>query len=722
MLSTYKKPALVLIISVLLFAGMIYLLDFEPLDFIRTHFYNPSFVNSIVKENEKAAEIIQSRILELQNKFADTLNEPAVKSSFLYNQTAADIYERSKVFGILVESVSGLQSVQFVDNNGVRIHYSTSNRDIISLSNNSATYRNYTDDSRSLPYDNVSVKANEKSKYTMDDSHDRIIFSFPFFDSMDVYRGTALFTLSVRALAERLITEGCLKPTDDISVIRSPRGIVFGSPNTSKTVILEKISSVWNSGLQEYVTLDAEDSGVKYALISIKTGNDLYFGRLINDSIFTIPESMKFIFQISMFLTLFLTLYFFLNFKPHPITLVQNRIKTLRTSLFEQLYIKKTGQDRAKWILELEQRRDEIRFELKSRIRIKRSLESKIDGIIDNAWDELLAVMKSGYDLASLEEIVKNRSVKVETSSVETTVNKESGDLNAIEEIEEVEEAEPVQDDIEEIEEVEEAEETEETEEAETAEDIEDIGNIEDIEDAEDLEDVETAEEVEDIDDIEEFEEVEEIKEVKTYREIQLSNGLLKAANEILEKIKKTDSITPAHTNKGLLKSAAEYNNTIAKTASEPEHGNGLLNLAAGFLNSIDNKKELKDEETEVLELEEADNAEDIEEIEAIEVAEAEDEEDEEEKPPVKGLLALATAYYKPGQAALASENLSVREVVSDTSEVEEGGEEQGLSLEMDVFSPFSSMFSSLENEKTNTLTEEAAHPQDETTSSTNAD
>jgi hypothetical protein len=647
-LSAYTKPALVLIISVLLFAGLFFLLDSEPLDYVRTHFYNPSFVNSIVKENEKAAEIVQSHILELQNRFADTLNEPAVKSSFLYNQAAADIYERSRVFGILVESVSGLQSVQFVDSNGVRIHYSTSTRDVISQSSNSATYRNYTDDSRALPYNDISAGANENPKYTMDDSHDRIIFSFPFYDSMDVYRGTAFFTLSVRALAERLITEGSLKPTDDVSVIRTPRGVVFGSPNMSKSVILEQISSAWSAGLREYITLDAEDAGVKYALVSTKAGNDLFFGRIINDSIFSVPESMKLILQLSMFLTLFLTLYFIINFKPHPVTLVQNRIKTLRSTLFEQLYIKKTGPDRLKWILELEQRRDEIRFELKSRIRVKHSLDNKIDGIIDKAWDELLAVMKSGYDLASLEEIVKSRTVKIEKPKAG--------------EPEEIEEAEEVYD-VQEFEEIEEVEEI----------DDEEIENIDD----------------DDIEEIGEIEEVGEIEEIKSYTEIQLSKGLLKAASEVFVKLKKEEAKASARKGKGLLKHAVEYLNS-KETASSPVRGKGLLRLAIEFLKSIESKGA---KETDA-----------VEEIEAL----------EEGKPAPRGLLALASTYIKkfkskpeariavrpPVQhAALSTENFSVREIDEDnSSEAEENGQE--LSFEMEVVSPFSSMFSSLEDEK----------------------
>jgi hypothetical protein len=648
--STFKKTALVFVISGLLFAGMVYLLDFEPLDFVRTHFYNPSFVSSVVRENEKAAEIVHNHILELQNKFAASLNEQAVKSSFLYNQTAADIYERSKVFGILLESVSGLQAVQFVDSNGVRIHYSTSARDLISQNSNSASYRNYTDDSRALPYDDISAGANEKTKFTMDDSGDRIIFSFPFYDSMDVYRGTALFTLSVRALAERLITAGCLNPTDDISVIRLPRGIVFGSPNTSKSVILGKIASVWNAGFQEYVTLDAEDAGVKYALISVKTGSDLFFGRIINDSIFSIPESMRFIFKLSMFLTLFLTLYFITNFKPHPVTLVQNRIKTLRTGLFEELYIKKSEQDRAKWILELEQRRDEIRFELKSRIKIRRSLEKKIDEIIDTAWDELLAVMKSGYDIASLEEIVKTRAVKVEKPKAEgpKTV------WDELKEVEEIDEAEPI----------------EEIEQAEPADEIDEIEEIEEVEEVEEVETIEDADEIEAA--LTGARKVPAAEEIKPYTEIQISKGLLKAASEILAKIKKEEAKASAQAQggkrKGLLRRAIEILNSKG-TSSAPARGRGLLNLAIGFLNSIENKPK-------------------------------------ENKPKSSGLGLLALAsFYKENMhesAEVAADNLSVREV-EETPEADDSGQE--MLFEMEVVSPFSSMLTSLEDEKENAQT-----------------
>ena len=237
-MSAYLKPVVVFFLSILIFTGFSFLANKELLNIIQTRFYNPSVLNSYIRENSKDAELIQGYIFELQNKFAATLNEPAVQSSFLYNQSPDDIYERSRIFGILLESTAGLQSVQFVDSNGIRLHYSTSARDIISQSANSTAYRNYTDDPLALPYDRVSVSANSSAKFSMDEQSDRIIFSFPFNDSMDVYRGTALYTVSVKALAEKLIAEGRLKVNENVFVTGIPPGILLGSPDSSKADIL----------------------------------------------------------------------------------------------------------------------------------------------------------------------------------------------------------------------------------------------------------------------------------------------------------------------------------------------------------------------------------------------------------------------------------------------------------------------------------------------------
>jgi hypothetical protein len=528
-LSAFLKPLLAIVISILVFTGYLHLVDTGLVYFIQTRFYNPSIVNSFVRENTLDAEIAQSHLFELQSKFAATLNEPAVRSSFLHNQIVEDIYERSRIFGMLLESTIGLQSVQFVDINGMRIHFSTSARDIIRVTPEYTAYRNYYEDPQALLYELVSVSAGNSPKFTMDEQSDRIIFSFPFNDSMDVYRGTALFNVSIRAVAERLIAEGRLKVSDDISVVGSPPGILLGSPEAFRADIHGKVSEVWNEGTQSRITLDAEDTGISFSLISLRTGNGLFFGRLVNNVLFSISDSMKFILQLSIFLTFFLTFFFLLNLRPNPVMLVRNRIKNLRENLFEQLYVNKSSQERVKWILELEQRRDEIRLDLKRNLKIRRRQEITIDGIIDKSWDELLAVIKSGAAISGSSQVlpVSQQAEIDETDEIEEI--EELEDIEEVEELEEIEEAEAIEktEDVEEAEELEEAEEAEELEEAEEAEEIEEVEEVEEVEDVVEAEELEDAEEVEEADELGDGNETGEVKSVQT------GNGFISLANEV---------------------------------------------------------------------------------------------------------------------------------------------------------------------------------------------
>jgi hypothetical protein len=457
-----------LIITVLVFAGFFCLASKELSGFIQTRFYNPYLTKSIAKETVSDADLAQTHIFNLQKKFSNILNEPAVLNSFLYNQNPGDISERSRIFGLLLEEVPGLQYVQFIDMNGIRLHYSTASRDIISQNNSSTVYRNYTDDDRALPYEQVSVPANNGEKYTMDEEHDRIIFSFPFTDSMNVYCGTALFTFSVRAFSEISMGEGRIKA--DVSVIASPPGIVIGKLETSKTEILRRISKIWSGAPSVYVSLTAVDSNVSYALISVKTNYGLYYGRLIEESILSISPAMKLIMQLSLFLTFYLTLLLILNFRPEPVTLVRSHINKLRVKLLDQLYFNRSSHEREKWILELEQRRDEIRKELKSKLKLKRkgvNSEKNIDSIINKSWEELLIFIRSGVDLKNDFNKIKQKTFRIG----ETVIADKSVITDEIWEFEELAES-TIMDDVAIIDKVSTLDEFEELEELEGLEEV----------------------------------------------------------------------------------------------------------------------------------------------------------------------------------------------------------------------------------------------------------
>jgi len=657
-LPNFLKPVLALSISIIIFAGYIYLADADFLNFVQTRFYNPSVVNSYVKENALDAEIAVDHILELKENFSAVLREPAVLNSFLYNQTADDIFERSRIFGILLESIVGLLYVQFVDNNGMRIHYSTLNRDILNQSAGYTAYRNYNEDGISFPYDVLSVSAETGFKFTLDEQHDRIIFSFPFYDSMNIHRGTAFFYVSIRSFSERLIAEGSLKISDSISVIREPPGILLGIPEISRENIHRKVSEIWSEGIPDRVTFDSEDSEISFSLISLKTGSGLYFGRLIKDSMFSISEPMKLILHLSMFLTFFLTLFFLFNIKPNPVTLVRNRIKHLRDSLFEKLYVNKSGQERIRWILELEQRRDEIRKELKRKLKLNSRQEESINGIIDKSWDELLAVLKSGSGQALSEETIITMK-KAEPLE----------EIGEPEELEEIDEAEAI-DEVEPLEEIDEAEEIEEVEALEEIEEAEEI-----IEEAEALEEIEEAEEIiEEAEALEEIEEAEEIiEEAEALEEIEEAEEIIEEA-EALEEIKEeVDKIAEM-----IEEEPVEEDNiidTALKEALETDNSHkGLLRLAVDFI-GINKKKEPVRKSKGLLELA------------------------QKKAPPIhrRGLLEHASQLNQaePKQKKIATPPRGLLALASER-------ESDDIFDSLDIVSPFTSMFSSLDDKEDN--------------------
>ncbi|MDR1319203.1 MAG: hypothetical protein LBJ90_06215, partial [Treponema sp.] len=352
---------------------------------IETRFYDPSIARSLARETDQSAGVIEDFFSGLDSRFSGSLNEPSIKRSFLPNQSAGDIFDRSRIYGVLLESIGGLQSVRFVDYNGIRIHFSTYAQDLLSQDRLSVAYRNYNEDPMNLPFNEIQVPAQGGLKLIMDEKNDRIIFSYPFYDSFDVYRGSAIFTVSVRAVAECLISDGRIKVGEDVSIIASPPGIVSGSPGTSKTEVLGRVSSIWSDGLLNLTPFVSPNSNVSLALLSAKIDQGIYYGHLVDESLFSFPQAMKVILLVAIFLTIYLTVFFFFNLQQDTMTIVQNRLKGLQISLIEQFYDRKGDMDWTHWTRELEQRREDIRTEVKHGIRIDRGkrAEEDIDSLID---------------------------------------------------------------------------------------------------------------------------------------------------------------------------------------------------------------------------------------------------------------------------------------------------------------------------------------------------
>jgi hypothetical protein len=470
------KAALSLLLAVLFFAGFTVLAFTGLFDFIETRFYNPSVTRALHRETDQDAAVIGAFLGELQDRFAATLRDEAVRRSFLPNQSAQDIFERSRLYGILLESQSGLQSVRFIDAGGSRIHYSTYAPDILRQDSRSISYRNYGAGSAGdktpapLPYDRLAVPDKGNPKITPDQQGERLIFSHPFYDTMDVYRGTALFSLSVRAISERLVGARRIGIGEEVTIIDEPPGLIFRLPQNGREILLRLITSIPDIRPGDITNLRPGDTDLSLSLIASKTGQDLFVGRLVDETLFLFPWAMKFILLASFLITVYLTIFLLFNLGPDPMTVVKNRIQSLRTSLVDEYCNPKEAIDRNHWIRELEQRREEVRMEIKAAIRPrpKKALEREIDAYIDAAWNELMAIIRtrSGItavqmDEARLQEIVNRVLEAASGHSLGTPARSPAGrgplikgetndypEAEAVEMLEDLDEAGPLEEEI----------------------------------------------------------------------------------------------------------------------------------------------------------------------------------------------------------------------------------------------------------------------------------
>ena len=451
-MTALQKAVLSLLITGLLFSAFTALAFTGLFDQIEARFYNPTIAASITREVTQSTQAIDEFFADMQARFSQTLEEPAIQRTFLLNQSAEDIFERSRIYGLLHESIAGLQWVRFIGSGGMRIHFSTYAPDILSQDALFLTYRNFNEPY--VPYEIFAISEDGAPKIIFDGEKDRIFFAFPFYDSFDIHRGTALFSLSARAVPDMLRREGNLNFGHDILLVSNPPGFLSGAPSALiEETLLSHISSIWGEGVFNAARLYSPESGISLTLLSAKGSQGFFVGRFVDDDLFLVPQIMKVILLLSFFLTVYLTIFLFFNLKQDSVTIIQNRAKKLQISLIEQYYEHKSHVDWNRWSRELEQRREEIRAELKRGITIASNTKAKdIDTLIDKSWDALpfLAPAPAAAENAvSAEEAGRQEEAETEE------------DIEELEEIREEEAMENI-DDVEELEEVEALEELEE--------------------------------------------------------------------------------------------------------------------------------------------------------------------------------------------------------------------------------------------------------------------
>ena len=552
-----QKTAVSLLISVVLFAAFVVAAFTGLFSVIDARFYEPGKISQIQKHLDTVSENFNEYIETLESRFGKNENsflKQTCVQSYIENQPSDEVVrERSKLSGDLFSQTPGLLGMRLIDKNGSSVHFSTFSSDVLNRTSEIVSFKNYTDaitltGEKEIPFEKISSPDSYGTngvvcKTVFDGRDNRIILSFPYYDSYKAYRGTFVFYVNANdfnrvLLSKKLITFGDtgslvsgLNFEEEKKETEYKSGFVFGIPAIGKKIFEQEILSRWEKGLfapekivykssedsfaiQEYdAAIENKKSDNNYWVLVSSTKTDFgYIGGIYPDEMFAMPDAVKILLLICIFVTLFLVVFLAVNLKQDDMVVIRERIRRLQLGIVSEYLKKKENVDWQVVSGKIAERRQDVTLEIiRSLGRKAKKHDKEVNELINRSWDELLAAMsvqvrkennENGLTNAAeiksmLEELLSSGNIKVQT--VGSAVNvmpvtvKPSKSVPVTEQVQELDKVEKAEA-VEELEEIEEAEAVEELEEIEEAEAVEELEEVEDAEAVEELEEVEEAE------------------------------------------------------------------------------------------------------------------------------------------------------------------------------------------------------------------------------------
>ena len=555
-----QKTAVSLLISVVLFAAFVVAAFTGLFSVIDARFYEPGKISQIQKHLDTVSENFNEYIETLESRFGKNENsflKQTCVQSYIENQPSDEVVrERSKLSGDLFSQTPGLLGMRLIDKNGSSVHFSTFSSDVLNRTSEIVSFKNYTDaitltGEKEIPFEKISSPDSYGTngvvcKTVFDGRDNRIILSFPYYDSYKAYRGTFVFYVNANdfnrvLLSKKIITFGDtgslvsgLNFEEEKKETEYKSGFVFGIPAVGKKIFEQEILSRWEKGLfapekivykssedsfaiQEYdAAIENKKSDNNYWVLVSSTKTDFgYIGGIYPDEMFAMPDAVKILLLICIFVTLFLVVFLAVNLKQDDMVVIRERIRRLQLGIVSEYLKKKENVDWQVVSGKIAERRQDVTLEIiRSLGRKAKKHDKEVNELINRSWDELLAAMsvqvrkennENGLTNAAeiksmLEELLSSGNIKVQT--VGSAVNvmpvtvKHSKSVPVTEQVQELDKVEKAEA-VEELEEIEEAEAVDELEEVEEAETVEELEEVEDVEAVDELEEVEEAEVVE---------------------------------------------------------------------------------------------------------------------------------------------------------------------------------------------------------------------------------
>ncbi len=411
------KVAVSLLITVIIFSAFVIFAFSGLFSFVETRFYNQRIKNEISSEVEDATVAIEEYNRHNRELFRSFISADYVKRSFLPNQSQEDIFQRRTAYNNLKTEFPGLLFVRLVDTKG-NIHYSTYDADMKREDDFSVVYNRLKDVDTSLPEEALLLSEGESGDYIIDAENNRLIYQFPFYDHVDIFKGTALFYVSKRDLKNDLIKKNVLEEGRDFSLV-DRRGYLFNINVEENSEIKEELDTVWQSE-SEYRTIQTEpilaaEGENRFFLFSTYKEDVGYLGYLVPESFFSLNQYLKNILMVSFFLTVFLVLFLLLSIKQDKVLVLSERIKRFQINFLKEYVENREAVDWNKWQREVGRKKQAVASEIKQGLgKLAREREKEVDELIDKSWDEILSIIGERIEEPRKEPVTVSNKIEIE--------------------------------------------------------------------------------------------------------------------------------------------------------------------------------------------------------------------------------------------------------------------------------------------------------------------
>ncbi|MGI5077360.1 hypothetical protein [Treponema maltophilum] len=519
---------------------------------METRFYQPALVRGISERLDAASKTLDDYLNSSEKTFYDDfVQNEYVKKSFAFEQLSEDIKGREDASGALFSAVPSLTGIRIIESGGKRIHYSTIAQDILQRSEKLVSYRMYKDagdldyadiESSDSDTKGISVGAGSAagqvagsaggySRIICDPDRDRILFSFPFYDSYSVYRGTIVFYTAASAFSRELVKLNLLAMTDNVIFTGTAERPVFvlDFPNTGRNILQDILIRKFSGDVSFTEKIMETDKSDVWLLFSKKSASNIYVSRLYEENLFVFSDTVRILLLASVFITAYLIIFLIFNVKQDDMLIIRERIKRFQFAVINDYLAAKEEVDWNAVYADMNRRKAEINGAIKKSLGGKAKRHAReTDLLLEKSWDEILSALhrqsaakeKPNLDMLTAElkemmgKIISSRDFAPAAHSAFSVVSPQSVPMQAVPAADEpvakiAADAEPVEEAIPEAEAVHDAEF------AEPVDDAEPVLEAEPVDEAEEIpKDAEAVEELEEIPEAEDAEELEELEEV----------------------------------------------------------------------------------------------------------------------------------------------------------------------------------------------------------------